>query len=130
MTVKQILLVDDDSITNMINTKLITRDFDCRVTAYTNAQETLTYLRGLAEDTPDDMPEVIFLDVNMPVMDGWEFLEEFQRFPERSLDKCSVIMLTSSIDYDDIEKSKKYSVVKDFVSKPLTREKIRELIGS
>ena len=128
MTTKQILLVDDDPITNMINTKLIMRASDFHVTAYTNAQETLSYLGSLAETAPDNMPEVIFLDINMPVMDGWEFLEVLQRFPERALRNCKVIMLTSSIDYDDIEKSKKFSVVKDFVSKPLTTERILELI--
>lgn len=130
MLTKRILLVDDDQITNFINTKLITREFNLNVTAYTNAQEALTYLRGLTTSTPEDMPNVIFLDINMPIMDGWEFLELFQKFSESVLNACKVIMLTSSIDAEDIEKSKKYRTVKDFVSKPLTSEKIRSLIES
>lgn len=130
MATKRILLLDDDPITNMINTKLITRDFDLDVTSYTNAQETLSYLQRLAESAPQNLPGVIFLDINMPIMDGWEFLEKLQKFPEDVLSKCKVFMLTSSIDLDDIAKSKTYNVVKNFISKPLTTEKIRSLIES
>ncbi len=127
MTTKQIILVDDDPITNMINTKLITRDFNFTVRAYTNAQESLNYLKAVSESTTEAIPDFIFLDINMPVMDGWEFLKEFQKFPFNVLEACKIFMLTSSIDLDDIEKAKGYSSVKDFISKPLTTEKIRTL---
>ncbi len=124
---KRILLVDDDPVTNMINTKLIMREFNFIVEAYTNAQETLVYLRNMVNASPDKIPDVIFLDINMPIMDGWQFLDEFQKLPVFLQKKVRVFMLTSSIDLDDIAKSKAYSSVNDFISKPLTSSKIRTL---
>lgn len=128
LKLRRITLIDDDPITNMVNTKLLTRANNFHVTAYTNAQKALSYLGDLAASTPDQIPEVIFLDINMPIMDGWEFLEEFQNLPGIILEQCKVIILTSSIDLDDIEKSKKFPAVKSFVSKPLTMELITSLI--
>ena len=72
-------------------------------------------------------PKIVFLDINMPLMDGWEFLEEFERLPEPTRNKCYVIMLTSSIDTSDIERARRYSSVIEFVSKPLTKDKLKLL---
>lgn len=127
---KSIILIDDDAITNMINTKIIKMSFNFEVHDYVNAQQALDQLKHYTEISPEKLPDIIFLDINMPIMDGWEFLEVFQNFSEDVLSKCKVFILTSSIDLDDIKKSKKYRVVKNFVSKPLTTEKIRSLIES
>lgn len=121
---KTIVLIDDDPITNMISTKIILRSLDCKINAFTNAQEALDQLKISVASAPDNFPEIIFLDINMPHMDGWEFLEEFQKLPDAFLDRCDVLMLTSSIDMDDLAKSKTFSSVKDFISKPLTTDKL------
>ncbi len=127
--VKNILLIDDDPVTNMINTKLITKNFGFNVNAYTNARETLKQLIQWAASDSNHFPDVIFLDINMPVMDGWEFLSEFQKLPDLVLNRCHVFMLTSSIDIEDIEKSRSYKTVNDFVSKPLTPDKLKMLLN-
>ena len=77
---------------------------------------------------PARPPKVILLDLKMPKKNGLEVLQWIRHHPR--LGSLTVIMLTSSIDHDDIEKSKKFHVVKNFVSKPLDTEKIRSLIGS
>jgi CheY-like chemotaxis protein len=129
-SIKQIVLIDDDEVTNMINEKLIKKVFNFPVDAYTDANELLQHVTSCLAHSPEKLPDVIFLDINMPMMDGWEFLEEFEKIPQEARKKCNVIMLTSSIDTSDIEKSKMYSSVTDFISKPLTVEKLKSLVAA
>jgi len=129
LATKHILLIDDDPISNMINTKIIKINFSFLVDAYTDAQEALDQFSAWLSTSPDQFPDIIFLDINMPIMDGWEFLEEFEKFPAIFRKKCNVYLLTSSIDAEDIEKSTTYKSVKEFISKPLTLDKLRMLAG-
>ncbi|MDW3502850.1 response regulator, partial [Escherichia coli] len=73
-------------------------------------------------------PELIFLDLNMPVMGGWEFLDNFIKKEYQEFNtKTKVIVLSSTIDPTDIEKSKTYPIVIDFLSKPITKEMLEDL---
>jgi CheY-like chemotaxis protein len=119
--INNVLLVDNDPMCNMINERIIQiSKLGLKVTSYLDANKALEYLRLLVHTEPSEFPDVIFLDVNMPEMDGWEFVEELHKFPGYILRECKVIMLSSSIDPNDIEKSKAYKLVSDFTSKPLT----------
>jgi CheY-like chemotaxis protein len=124
---KTVFLIDDDSVSNFINTKIIQLCFPFTVVAFTSAMEALRELKQYQTSGSDSIPDLIFLDINMPGMDGWEFLDEFQKLPDFLLEKCHVTMLTSSLDRDDIEKSKKYKCVVGFISKPLTVEILKEM---
>ena len=124
---KSIALIDDDAVTNMINTKIISRSFPANIVSYTNARESLDKFGGEAGAGKPVLPDFIFLDINMPGMDGWEFLAEFQNFPADRIKGCKIYMLTSSIDLDDIEKSKQFASVLGFISKPLTQDKLSML---
>ena len=124
----QIVLVDDDMITNMINEKLLRITMGCKITAYINPEEALRKIKNDAHVNVQDLPDIIFLDINMPQMDGWEFLDEFEKLPALALKKTNVWMLTSSIAPEDIERSKTYQSVKDFISKPLTVDKIKDIM--
>jgi len=123
-----LFLIDDDNIFNLIHVKTIEKVMFARnVKAFEDASKALDVLRHIVSSRRDFMPELIFLDINMPGMDGWEFLDKLNYFPPEVFENCKVIMLSSSIDPSDIEKSKTYKMVYDFISKPLTPLKLQAL---
>ena len=124
-SLNRIALIDDDPICHLISSKMIKKFSDMKVESYTDAREALFQLKWRAENELTIFPEVILLDIDMPVMTGWQFLDEFQHLPEVALNKTNVIILSSSSHHTDVRKSKEYSIVKDFFSKPLTEEKVK-----
>jgi CheY-like chemotaxis protein len=127
MQPKTIFLIDDDALTNYIHRRIISLKYTFNILEFTSPVKALERLMQYTLSETNQFPDIIFLDINMPYMNGWEFLEQFQKLPEALLAKCDVIMLTSSIDRKDIEKAKTYKVVKDFISKPLMPDKIATL---
>lgn len=129
-TIDHAFLIDDDAVINIINTKVIQLSKLARkVSSVIEAREALQKLKEIALTDPDAFPEIIFLDINMPEMDGWEFLHEFIKFPDYILQKSRVVMLTSSIDLFDIKKAKTYGIVSDYIIKPLN-VKLLSRLGS
>lgn len=121
MAKSDIFLIDDDSLVNYLNREIIKEYLvDKTVSIFVDASDAIEALTVLAESSEDAFPDFIFLDINMPQMDGWDFLDLFQNFPSDKLANCKVIMHTSSIDPRDKEKAKCFPSVIDFVSKPLT----------
>ncbi len=125
---KIILLIDDDPVTNLVNQRIIECHFDFKTIVFTDASKALQQLKQWLILRTMPLPEIIFLDIDMPEMNGWEFLEDLHKLPMLYVAKCKIVILTSSIDHDDIEKSKCYNAVFDFISKPLTSEKLRRLV--
>jgi len=126
---KHIALIDDDQVFNFITTKIITKSTDFQVTTYTNAQPAIQQFDTWSISEPDKLPDIIFLDINMPVMDGWEFLEALQKTASTTEKIYKVFIFFSSISSYDIEKSKQHRMVHDFVSKPLTTDKLNTMAG-
>jgi CheY-like chemotaxis protein len=123
-----VLIVDDDEINNFIAAKLIKKvNNNSSVQTSLNGLEGINYIKSLLNDQ-DKMPDVIFLDINMPIMNGWEFLDEYENIKASLSKETSIYMLSSSVYNDDIKKSETYSSVKRFISKPLTLEKLENLI--
>lgn len=126
----KILCIDDDPITVMLCRKVIQKSEFAKVTdSAQNGEDALHYFDNLlAEGNETDYPELILLDLNMPVMGGWEFLDNFSREEYSHLfGHIKVIVLSSTIDPQDVEKSKMYPMVLDFMSKPITKEMLQEL---
>ncbi len=129
--INNILLVDDDTVNNFIVVNTLNKlDITDNVDSVLNGLEGIEYLKAKIEYNKALIPSVIFLDINMPVMDGWEFLEEFELLPEEVKDNCNIYMVSSSVYEDDIAKSRQYKSVKDFISKPLMRDKILEIYNN
>ena len=128
---KRILCVDDDSITLMLCKKVITKaEFSEQIDTALNGEKALTYLENLIEEEKDEIvfPELIFLDLNMPVMNGWEFLDAYlENGYYKTYTNTKVIVLSSTIDPKDIEKSKTYPMVMSFLSKPISTEMLKSI---
>jgi CheY-like chemotaxis protein len=122
--VNTIALIDDDPVCHMISSKIIKLFSSFEVETFTKPAEALAQFKWRASNEPDKLPEYILLDIDMPGMNGWQFLEEFEKLPQNVLQRICVMMLSSSNHFTDIEKAKKYKTVKHFLSKPLTQEKL------
>ena len=126
------MLVDDNEIDNFIDEKLIKAfDFAENVYIHTSAKSALESLRNLSltqNKLPEELiPQFLFLDINMPFLDGFNFLDEFGKLDEQITSKIKIVMLTSSVNPEDIEKSKKYPRVFKFIHKPLTEKILSQL---
>lgn len=126
-----IMLVDDNEIDNLINQKMIeASEITEHIYTHTGARSAIEFLRNIekldAASTNNVLPEIIFLDIDMPLMDGFQFLDEFGNLSEKTKEKCSIIMLTSSISPADVNRSKKYDYVRKYINKPLTLENLEK----
>ena len=125
-----VLIVDDDEINNFIAAKLIKKVNELSsVQTSLNGLEGINYIKSLL-DNQEKMPDVIFLDINMPIMNGWEFLDEYEKIKSLVQKETRIYMLSSSVYNDDIKKAETYTSVKKFISKPLTLEKLENLIAA
>jgi CheY-like chemotaxis protein len=118
---KTILFVDDDEISNFVSVKTIEdADIAENIVSVTSAQEALEMInKGLEEDQHNNIPDLIFLDINMPVMSGWDFLEEYRKIKSTIKKRVVIIILTSSVYQQDKEKASTYQEVDDYTLKPL-----------
>ena len=118
-------IIDDDPI-YVFGIRLLMEDVDfCNeIMVFEDGKQALDTL-GPRLRSGKDLPDIILLDINMPVMDGWQFLDEFTKIP--SPKKITIYMVTSSVDQMDCERAKTYEAVSDYVVKPLSLGKLQEI---
>lgn len=124
-----IALVDDDSIFRMIASRTIKgANITEEILQFTNGGEALKYLEQNI-DQIEMLPDVLFLDINMPYVDGWMFLEDFEKIKSRLSKSIKIFMVSSSIDPEDINRAKQHKLVADYVVKPVSKETFVKLVS-
>jgi len=122
-----VMLVDDNDTDNFISRRIIEiTNFAQRVEIKNSGKSALEYLDE-HKDNMDMLPDIIFLDINMPIVDGFVFLYEFEKFYSNLKNKCKVIILSSSDNKRDIDKIVNNENVIKFITKPLTETALEEI---
>lgn len=122
------MIIDDSPFDRLIAEKVVTLSgIADTCTVFNSAVDALKYLKIYA-NCPVHFPDVIFVDISMPAMDGFEFVSEFEKISGSGSAECSVYILSSSADPNDIRKSEKSAVINGFIIKPLTVEKAKSFL--
>ncbi len=124
---ENILLIEDDPITVMVCDRIIKMiGFGNHVQTKENGQEGIDYINNAIKENKE-LPDIIFLDINMPIMNGWDFLEAFEAIKQQLIKVPRILILSSTVDPEDYKKAEKFSAVEGFISKPLTQEHLNDI---
>ncbi|HEY2581181.1 MAG TPA: response regulator [Mucilaginibacter sp.] len=123
-----ILVIDDEYLSSYISEKLIKKiKQDSQVTTYLDGKKAIDKLVEIKNEDINLLPNYIFLDLFMPTMGGWEFLEQFRALNIDPQGRCKIYILTCSLFPDDVEKSADYNIVADYLIKPLDFDKLKKI---
>ncbi len=120
-------VIDDSPLERVISDMLLRKSFFAKkVVSFSAGADALAYITEHANE-PEKLPEIIFLDIQMPVMTGFDFLDKYMEIVGQMARQPIIFIMSSSLNDEDFMEAKKYSVVKRFISKPMTPELIAEL---
>lgn len=129
MIKKSIWVIDDDPIYQIIINKLIKKsDFFSTANSFKNGKEAIDFLQNTIKKDRLSPPDIVLLDINMPIMDGWEFLEALEILKPEIGKKIIIYIVSSSIAVEDKNKAKKYTNVLGYISKPISIDDLIQLI--
>ena len=122
-------IIDDDQIYQLVMKRAIEQSgMIGSVLQFFDGEEAINYFKEKQQST-DALPGLILLDINMPYMDGWQFLDEFVKIPFKVDYQSTILIVTSSATSEDINRAKEYSVVSGYHVKPVTQDKFREILA-
>ncbi len=123
-------LIDDDEIYLFSVKKVIeVNNLSERVLEFRNGQDAIDFF-AQCSDNDQDLPDVIFLDINMPVMNGWEFIEEFKKIRPRLSKDIMLYVVSSSVDKSDLEKARSFANVNDYLTKPISATQLKNIYAA
>ncbi len=124
----KVLLVEDDPITVLVCERIIKMTgFSENVVSVNNGQEALDYINAHDRSSAHQLPDLIFLDINMPLMNGWEFLDHFGAVKSVFQNLPLIYILSSTVDPEDQKKGSTYPYISRFISKPLTKDDLENI---
>lgn len=127
-TIKNLTLIDDDDIFVFLTKKAVeSTNLVELIKVFGNGLDAINFLKENC-DNVDSLPEIILLDLSMPIMDGWQFLDQFTKLIPKIDKKITIYICSSSISPSDVLLAKKNNAVSDYIIKPVTKEKLIELI--
>lgn len=123
-----VMLVDDSSIDNFVNKKVMNRyDFAGSVNEFNKVHDALNYLSEVESDTEAEIPSILFLDLEMPIINGFEFLDRFDQLSSKMRNNISIVILTSSLNPADLERCSKHKSVLTYIHKPLMKNNLDDI---
>jgi CheY-like chemotaxis protein len=130
VTAKRFILIDDDSLNNRLSEFVLKKSLgEISLAVFTDAVDALEYIKtNFDQTTSPDSKTTIILDINMPTISGWEFLDAFRKFPESLQQQFNIYLLSSSVSNDDIQRCKTDPLIIDFIEKPLNKTALSKLL--
>lgn len=123
-----ICVVDDDEIYQfVIKSQIESRKIARKIIMFSDGELAIDFFKNTVENA-EELPDLVLLDLNMPIMDGWEFLDEFIMLKPRLPKKITIYVVTSSINQTDIDRAKRISEVTDYIVKPISEETLLDML--
>lgn len=127
---KRFLIVDDDPINNFLSIMAIKQAFnEVQINDFTVPEDGLEFMKSEDNYNPADGKTTLFLDINMPNISGWEYLEAFELFDSSIKEQYDIYILSSSVNPNDINRAKENPLVIDFIEKPLSKASVLKIFG-
>ena len=125
-----ICFIDDDGVYKFFMKRVLKiKNLAEDIMSFDDGEQAFEYINENKKN-PEKLPDLVFLDINMPIMDGFQFIEEYTKIRSEINKKITIYMVTSSIDPIDLERSKKYSEISAYITKPINVETIQQIINS
>ena len=126
---RTVCVIDDDAVFQMImRVKIQKKQLARQFLTFDNGASAIDFFRKEENRNTGTLPDVIFLDINMPVMNGWQFIESFAKIAPQLPKLVTIYMLSSSIDDRDIERARNLPEISDFISKPIPDDQLQHLL--